>query len=69
MNSIFFKIFKICFIVFVKIFCEENSLGYIYNEILLVCYKIDLNLRLFVEVELFCGEFGGYFLWIDIEIK
>lgn len=50
-------------------FCEENNLGYIYNEFVLVCYKIDLNLRLFMDVELFCEEFGGYFLWIDIERK
>lgn len=52
-----------------KILCEENSPGYIYNETLSVCYKIDSNPRLLAEAELFCGESGGHLLRIDTEIK
>lgn len=69
LNSIFFKILKICFTAFVKILCEENSPGYIYNETVSVCYKIDSNPRLLAEAELFCGESGGHLLRIDTEIK
>lgn len=52
-----------------KNLCKENSLEYIYNETVPVCYKIDSNPRLFTEAELFCGESGGHLLRIDTERK
>lgn len=65
----FFKILKICFTAYVKNLCEENNPGYIYNESVSVCYKIDSNPRLFTEAEFFCGESGGHLLRIDTERK
>lgn len=52
-----------------KILCEEINPGYIYNESVSVCYKIDSNPRPFREAELFCGESGGHLLRIDTERK
>lgn len=52
-----------------KNLCEENNPGYIYNESVSVCYKIDSNPRLFTEAEFFCGESGGHLLRIDTERK
>lgn len=52
-----------------KNLCEENNQGYIYNESVSVCYKIDSNPRLFTEAEFFCGESGGHLLRIDTERK
>lgn len=49
--------------------CEENNPGYIYNESVSVCYKIDSNPRLFTDAELFCEESGGHLLRIDTERK
>eukprot|EP00105_Crassostrea_gigas_P003218 XP_011415999.1 PREDICTED: uncharacterized protein LOC105319959 [Crassostrea gigas] len=56
-------------IAYVKNLCEENNPGYIYNESVSVCYRIDSNPRLFMEAELFCGESGGHLLRIDTERK
>lgn len=60
---------NICFTAYAKNICKENSPGYIYNETIPICYKIDSNPRPFAEAVLFCGESEGHLLRIDTERK
>ncbi|XP_011441513.3 C-type lectin domain family 4 member E-like isoform X1 [Magallana gigas] len=56
-------------IEYAQYLCSGKSPGYIYNETVPVCYKIDPGPRTLVEAVSFCGESGGHLLQIDTERK
>nr|XP_034300555.1 type-2 ice-structuring protein-like [Crassostrea gigas] len=56
-------------IEYAQYLCSGKSPGYIYNETVPVCYKIDSDPRTLVEAVSFCGESGGHLLQIDTERK
>ncbi|XP_065931889.1 uncharacterized protein [Magallana gigas] len=56
-------------IEYAQYLCSGKSPGFIYNEAVPLCYKIDSGPRTLVKAISFCGESGGHLLQIDTEKK